>query len=127
MEEDPPFDVRVYKMARGESLDSRVESLQNALMEFFDGESVEERHCVVDGQEATLFVVDAGAIGLNRVAAGRVEYPSKKSRLAVGFDQTPPDAIDDFDAVQDTLMQKNDFLETVTGRTAEQRKEAMKR
>ncbi|MFB6146471.1 MAG: DUF5611 family protein [Halobacteriaceae archaeon] len=118
--------MKEYKMGRGEYLDERVPDLAGTIEEYFgpvDGTA--ER----DGHE--LFVVeDPDNPVFERILAGPGEYASKKDTLVVHFEERPAQEVieaGEADAAAEAVDLKNDFLEDVTGRDAEARRDSMKR
>ncbi len=65
-----------------------------------------------------------------RVTAGTVEYSSKKNRLALDIEERPAEEViaeGHFDAAEEAVSAKNEFLRAGTGRDAKARRESMKR
>jgi hypothetical protein len=65
-----------------------------------------------------------------RVTAGVVEYSSKKDRLALDIEERPAEEViaeGHFDAAEEAVSAKNEFLRAGTGRDAKARRESMKR
>lgn len=113
-------------MRRGEYLDERVPDLKGTIEDYFGPVAGTETQDGVD-----MYVVDEPTNPtFDRVLAGAVEYASKKNTLMVHFEERDPEeliASGDVDAAQDAVEHKNDFLEEVTGRDAEARRDSMKR
>jgi hypothetical protein len=118
--------MREYKMRRGEYLDERVEDMESFVEEHFGPVTATETYndtelLVVEEPENPVF---------DRVTAGAVEYSSKKNKLALDIEERPADEViaeGHFDAAEDAVSVKNDFLEGATGRDAKSRRESMKR
>lgn len=118
--------MREYKMRRGEYLDERVPDLEGLIEEYFGPITGSETH---DGVELNV-VGEPSNPTFDRVLAGEAEYASKKNTLIVHFEERDPAeliASGDVDAAEEAVELKNDFLETVTGRDAEARRDSMKR
>ena len=65
-----------------------------------------------------------------RVTAGTVEYNNKKDRLALNIEERPAEEViaeGHFDAAEEAVSVKNEFLRAGTGRDAKARRESMKR
>jgi len=65
-----------------------------------------------------------------RVTAGAVEYSNKKSKLALDIEERPAEELiaeGQFDAAEEAVSAKNEFLRAGTGRDAKARRESMKR
>ena len=65
-----------------------------------------------------------------RVTAGAVEYSSKKDKLALDIEERPAEEViaeGQFDAAEEAVSAKNEFLRAGTGRDAKSRRESMKR
>jgi len=118
--------MREYKMRRGEYLDERVEDMETFVEEQFGPVTATETYknselLVVEEPENPVF---------DRVVAGAVEYSNKKHKLALDIEERPAEEVIEeghFDAAEDAVAVKNDFLEGATGRDAKSRRESMKR
>jgi hypothetical protein len=65
-----------------------------------------------------------------RVTAGAVEYSSKKNKLALDIEERPAEEViaeGQFNAAEEAVSAKNEFLRAGTGRDAKARRESMKR
>ncbi|EMA11366.1 hypothetical protein SAMN05443574_10366 [Haloarcula vallismortis] len=118
--------MREYKMRRGEHLEDRVPDMEAFVEEYFgeitDTEDYEGNDLlVVDDPDNPVF---------DRVVAGRVEYGSKKDKLALHIDERPAEDViaeGNVDAAEDAVAIKNDFLEEATDRDAKARRDSLKR
>ncbi|KAA9399918.1 hypothetical protein Har1130_02210 [Haloarcula sp. CBA1130] len=118
--------MREYKMRRGEHLEDRVPDMEAFVEEYFgevtDTEAYEDTELlVVDDPDNPVF---------ERVVAGRVEYGSKKDKLALHIDERPAEDViaeGNVDAAEDAVAIKNDFLEEATDRDAKARRDSLKR
>ena len=118
--------MREYKMRRGEYLEERVEDVESFVEEHFGPVTATESY----GDGELLVVEDPDNPVFERVTAGRVEYSSKKNRIALDIEERPAEEViaeGHADAAEDALNLKNDFLETATGRDAKARRKSMKR
>jgi len=118
--------MREYKMRRGEYLDDRVEDLDALIEDYFGPITATESY-----KDGELHVVEKPDNPVfSRVTVGEVEYGSKKNKLALDIEERPAeDVISEghFDAAEEAVNLKNDFLEEVTGRDAKARRDSMKR
>lgn len=118
--------MREYKMRRGEHLEDRVEDMEAFVEEYFGPVSGTEAY-----KDTELYVVEEPMNPVfKRVTAGEVEYSSKKNKVALDIEERPAeDVIEEghFDAAEEAVALKNDFLEEATGRDAKARRESMKR
>ena len=113
-------------MRRGEHLDDRVPDMEAFVEEYFGSITGTEDHngsdlLVVDEPDNPVF---------ERVVAGRVEYGSKKDKLALHIDERPAEEViaeGHVDAAEDAVGKKNNFLEEATGRDAKARRDSLKR
>lgn len=113
-------------MRRGEYLEDRVPDMEAFVTEYFgtisDTEEYEDTELlVVDDPDNPVF---------ERVVAGRVEYGSKKDKLALHIDERPAEEViaeGHVDAAEEAVSKKNNFLEEATGRDAKARRDSMKR
>ncbi|AAV46935.1 hypothetical protein BDK61_1032 [Haloarcula quadrata] len=118
--------MREYKMRRGEHLEDRVPDMEAFVEEYFgevtDTEDYEGNDLlVVDDPDNPVF---------DRVVAGRVEYGSKKDKIALHIDERPAEDViaeGNVDAAEDAVAIKNDFLEEATDRDAKARRDSLKR
>lgn len=118
--------MREYKMRRGEYLEDRVESMKAFVEEYFGPVTGTEEY-----RDSHLYVVEQPDNPVfDRVIAGTVEYSGKKNKLALDIEERPAEEIIEeghFDAAEEAVALKNDFLEEATGRDAKARRESMKR
>jgi len=118
--------MREYKMRRGEYLEERIEDMEATIEEYFGPVTATESY-----KDSELFVVEEPDNPVfSRITAGTVEYGSKKNKLAVEFEERPAEEVIEeghFDAAEEAVSLKNDFLEEATGRDAKSRRESMKR
>jgi hypothetical protein len=117
--------MREYKMRRGEYLDERVEDMESFVEEHFGPVTATEEY---SGSEL-LVVEDPENPVFDRVTAGAVEYSSKKDKLALDIEERPAEEViqaGQFEAAEEAVSVKNDFLEEGTGRDAKSRRESMK-
>lgn len=118
--------MREYKMRRGEHLHERVEDMEAYVEEYFGPISGTEPY-----EDTELFVVeDPDNPVFEKVTAGTVEYSNKKDKVALDIEERPAEeVIEDghFDAAEEAVALKNDFLEGATGRDAKSRRESLKR
>lgn len=118
--------MREYKMRRGEYLEERVEDMETFVEEYFGPVTDTEEH---NGSDL-LVVEEPDNPVFERVTAGTVEYGSKKNKLALDIEERPAEVVIEeghFDAAEEAVSLKNDFLEEATGRDAKSRRESMKR
>lgn len=118
--------MREYKMRRGEYLEERVEDMEAFVEEYFGPVTDTEEH---NGSDL-LVVEEPDNPVFERVTAGTVEYGSKKNKLALDIEERPAEVVIEeghFDAAEEAVSLKNDFLEEATGRDAKSRRESMKR
>lgn len=118
--------MREYKMRRGEHLHERVEDMEAFVEEHFGAISGTEPY-----GDTELFVVeDPDNPVFEKVTAGTVEYGSKKDTVALDIEERPAEEVIEeghFDAAEEAVAVKNDFLKGATGRDAKSRRESMKR
>ncbi len=113
-------------MRRGEYIDERVPDLDGLIEEYFGPITGTETY---NGSELSA-VDDPTNPAFARVIAGAIEYDHKKDTLAVHFEERSPQELietGDVERAQEAVDLKNDFLEEVTGRDAEARRDSMKR
>ncbi len=111
--------MRYYKLKRGEKLDNRVPDMEEKIEEYFGYVNGKEEKEGMD-----MWVVEDFA-AFNRVLIGKEKRNNRKDRLAVHFEEKPPTEVSQ-DGALEAIETKNEFLEDVTGRTAEDRKKSMK-
>lgn len=118
--------MREYKMRRGEYLEERVEDMEAFVAEHFGPVTGTEEY---KGSE--LFVVEEPTNPVfDRVTAGTVEYSGKKNKLGLDIEERPAEEViaeGHFEAAEDAVNVKNEFLESATGRDAKARRDSMKR
>jgi hypothetical protein len=118
--------MREYKMRRGEHLEDRVPDMEAFIEEHFGSITGTEEY---EGQD--LYVVeDPDNPVFSRVVAGTVVYNGKKNKLALDIEERPAEEVIEeghFDAAENAVDAKNDFLESATGRDAKARRDSMKR
>jgi hypothetical protein len=118
--------MREYKMRRGEYLEERVEDMEEFIEEYFGPITDTEPY---NGNDLNV-VEDPDNPVFDRVTAGTVEYGSKKNKLALDIEERPAEKVIEeghFDAAEEAVSLKNEFLESATGRDAKARRESMKR
>ena len=118
--------MREYKMRRGEYLEERVEDVEAFVENYFGPVTATEPYSDTE----LLVVEEPDNPVFDRVVAGRVEYSSKKDRIALDIEERPAEDViaeGEFEAAEEAVNLKNDFLETATGRDAKARRESMKR
>lgn len=118
--------MREYKMRRGEYLEDRVEDMQEFVEDYFGDVTDTEEY-----KDSDLLVVeDPKNPVFKRVRAGTVAYSSKKDKIALDIEERPAEEVIEeghFDAAEDAVAVKNNFLEAATGRDAKARRDSMKR
>lgn len=118
--------MREYKMRRGEHLDDRVDDMEAFIEEYFGPITGTEAY-----NDGELYIVEEPKNPVfSKVTAGAVEYSSKKNKIALDIEERPAEEVIEeghFDAAEDAVSVKNDFLEAATGRDAKSRRESMKR
>ncbi|AEM58161.1 MULTISPECIES: DUF5611 family protein [Haloarcula] len=118
--------MREYKMRRGEHLEDRVPDMEAFVEEYFGEVTDTEEY---EGNDL-LVVDDPDNPVFDRVVAGRVEYGSKKDKIALHIDERPAEDViaeGNVDAAEDAVAIKNDFLEEATDRDAKARRDSLKR
>jgi hypothetical protein len=118
--------MREYKMRRGEYLEERVEDVEGFVESHFGPVTTTEPY----NDTELLVVEEPDNPVFDRVVAGRVEYSSKKDRIALDIEERPAEDViaeGEFEAAEEAVNLKNDFLEGATGRDAKARRESMKR
>lgn len=118
--------MREYKTRRGEHLEERVEDMQAFVEEYFGPVTDTEEY-----KGSDLYVVgEPDNPVFERITAGTVEYSGKKNKLALDIEERPAEEVIEgghFDAAEEAVSLKNNFLEEATGRDAKSRRESMKR
>ena len=118
--------MREYKMRRGEYLEDRVEDMKAFIEKHFGRVTGTEPY-----KNSELYLVEEPDNPVfERVTAGTVEYSGKKNKLALDIEERPAEVVIEeghFDAAEEAVSVKNEFLETATGRDAKSRRESMKR
>ena len=118
--------MREYKMRRGEHLEDRVDDMEAFVEEYFGPITRTEPY-----KNGELYVVEEPDNPVfERVTAGEVEYSSKKNQVALDIEERPAEEViaeGHFEAAEEAVSLKNDFLETATGRNAKSRRESLKR
>lgn len=113
-------------MRRGEYLEERVEDVEGFVESHFGPVTTTEPYSDTE----LLVVEEPDNPVFDRVVVGRVEYSSKKDRIALDIEERPAEDViaeGEFEAAEEAVNLKNDFLETATGRDAKARRESMKR
>ncbi|MEF8872973.1 MAG: DUF5611 family protein, partial [Haloarculaceae archaeon] len=116
--------MREYKMRRGEHLEDRVPDMEAFVEEYFGEVTDTEEY---EGNDL-LVVDDPDNPVFDRVVAGRVEYGSKKDKIALHIDERPAEDViaeGNVDAAEDAVAIKNDFLEEATDRDAKARRDSL--
>jgi hypothetical protein len=118
--------MREYKMRRGEYLEERIPDMEATVEEYFGAISTTEPY-----NDTELYVVeDPDNPAFQRVTVGTVPYGSKKDKLALNIEERPAEEViaeGEFEAAEEAVSIKNDFLEEATGRDAKARRDSMKR
>ncbi len=81
--------MREYKMRRGEHLEDRVPDMEAFVEEYFGEVTDTEEY---EGNDL-LVVDDPDNPVFDRVVAGRVEYGSKKDKIALHIDERPAEDV----------------------------------
>jgi hypothetical protein len=118
--------MREYKMRRGEHLEDRVPDMEAFVEEYFGEVTDTEEY---EGNDL-LVVDDPDNPVFDRVVGGRVEYGSKKDKIALHIDERPAEDViaeGNVEAAEDAVAIKNDFLEEATDRDAKARRDSLKR
>jgi len=113
-------------MRRGEYLEDRVEDMEAKVEDFFGSVTDTESYKGSD----LLIVEEPENPVFSRVTVGTVEYSGKKNKLALDIEERPAEEVIEeghFDAAEEAVALKNDFLEEATGRDAKARRDSMKR
>lgn len=118
--------MREYKMRRGEYLEDRIEDMETTVEEYFGPISGTEAY-----KDTELYIIEEPKNPVfSKVTVGTVEYGSKKDKLALDIEERPAEEVIEeghFDAAEEAVAAKNDFLEEATGRDAKARRDSMKR
>jgi len=118
--------MREYKMRRGEHLEDRVEDMEAFIEDYFG--PITDTEPYKDGELQIVEEPDNPVF--SRVTAGKVEYSSKKDKVALDIEERPAEEViaeGHFDAAEEAVSLKNNFLEEATGRDAKARRDSMKR
>lgn len=118
--------MREYKMRRGEYLEERIEDMEATVEDYFGPITGTESY-----KDGELYVIeDPDNPVFSKVTVGTVQYGSKKDKLALDIEERPAEEVIEeghFDAAEEAVAAKNDFLEEATGRDAKARRDSMKR
>ena len=125
----PTEKVRVYTFAPGESYEERIDDLESLLAEHYTFDTAAHQTAEIDGVTVRFTTIEPANAGLELLHVGPVEYPNKKTALAVAFQEVDPSDVPPEDAsdLREAIQKKNTFLEAATGRDADSRRDAMKR
>jgi hypothetical protein len=118
--------MREYKMRRGEHLEDRVEDMEAFIEDYFG--PITDTEPYKDGELQIVEEPDNPVF--SRVTAGKVEYSNKKDKVALDIEERPAEEViaeGHFDAAEEAVSLKNNFLEEATGRDAKARRDSMKR
>ena len=118
--------MREYKMRRGEYLEERIEDMEATVEDYFGPITGTEPY-----RDGELYIIEEPDNPVfSKVTVGTVEYGSKKDKLALDIEERPAEEVIEeghFDAAEEAVALKNDFLEEATGRDAKARRDSMKR
>jgi len=118
--------MREYKMRRGEYLEDRIEDMEATVEEYFGPITGTETY-----KDSELYLVEEPDNPVfSKITVGTVEYGSKKDKLALELEERPAEEVIEeghFDAAEEAVSLKNNFLEEATGRDAKARRDSMKR
>ena len=118
--------MREYKMRRGEYLEERIEDMEATVEDYFGPITGTESY-----RDGELYIIEEPDNPVfSKVTVGTVEYGSKKDKLALDIEERPAEEVIEeghFDAAEEAVALKNDFLEEATGRDAKARRDSMKR
>ena len=118
--------MREYKMRRGEYLEERIEDMEATVEDYFGPITGTEPY-----NDTELYIIEEPDNPVfSKVTVGTVEYGSKKDKLALDIEERPAEEVIEeghFDAAEEAVALKNDFLEEATGRDAKARRDSMKR
>jgi hypothetical protein len=118
--------MREYKMRRGEYLEERIEDMEATVEDYFGPITGTEPY-----KDTELYIIEEPDNPVfSKVTVGTVEYGSKKDKLALDIEERPAEEVIEeghFDAAEEAVALKNDFLEEATGRDAKARRDSMKR
>jgi len=118
--------MREYKMRRGEHLEDRVPDVAAFIEEYFGPVTGTEEY---EGNDLYVVTEPDNPV-FSRVVAGTVAYGGKKDKLALDIEERPAEEVIEeghFDAAEDAVDTKNNFLESATGRDAKARRDSLKR
>jgi len=118
--------MREYKMRRGEHLKDRVEDMEAFVEDYFGAITGQEEY---NSNELNV-VEDPDNPVFDRVVAGKIEYSSKKDKLALDIEERPAEEViaeGHVDAAEEAVSLKNEFLKEATGRDAKARRDSLKR
>ena len=118
--------MREYKMRRGEYLNERIDDMESFVEEYFGPVTATETY----KNSELLIVEEPDNPVFDRVTGGAVEYSSKKTRVVLDIEERPAEEViaeGQFEAAEEAVNLKNEFLEAATGRDAKSRRESMKR
>lgn len=122
-------DVREYKITRGDTFEERVNDIEEKVRRHFTFDSLTEQDNNLDGN-ATVYKAEPENAGLHALFVGMLSFDSdKKTRFILGFDEVEPKTLDkdDMGDLSELLEAKNELLREVTGYTAKQRRDKMRR
>jgi len=118
--------MREYKMRRGEYLEERIEDMEATVEDYFGPITGTEPY-----RDGELYIIEEPDNPVfSKVTVGTVEYGSKKDKLALDIEERPAEEVIEeghFDAAEEAVALKNNFLEEATGRDAKARRDSMKR
>ncbi len=118
--------MREYKMRRGEYLDDRIEDMEAKVEDYFGPITSTETY-----KDSELYVIEEPDNPVfSKITVGAVEYGSKKNKLALEMEERPAEEVIEeghFEAAEEAVSLKNNFLEEATGRDAKARRDSMKR
>ena len=113
-------------MRRGEYLEERIEDMEATVEDYFGPITGTEPY-----RDGELYIIEEPDNPVfSKVTVGTVEYGSKKDKLALDIEERPAEEVIEeghFDAAEEAVALKNDFLEEATGRDAKARRDSMKR
>ena len=118
--------MKEYKMRRGEHLEDRIPDMETTVEDYFGPITGTEPY-----RDGELYIIEEPDNPVfSKVTVGTVEYGSKKDKLALDIEERPAEEVIEeghFDAAEEAVALKNDFLEEATGRDAKARRDSMKR
>jgi carboxypeptidase C (cathepsin A) len=118
--------MREYKMRRGEHLEDRVEDMEAFIEDYFGTITGQEEY----NSNELHVIEDPDNPVFDRVVAGKIEYSSKKDKLALDIEEHPAEEViaeGHVDAAEEAVSLKNEFLKEATGRDAKARRDSLKR